>query len=540
MKHSRHWGRQPVNTTRKSAFALSRRPTPWSLDLTSTRKTVGLCDALSQLLTAAPRCEPSFLDRPLARNVPAPELRAKGLLSATWKSLETDPHEAAKFAQGVADHVPTLRGDGDVIFVRGLRKLREQLPAEADRLFRNSLSSVAATGMIWDLFTLGNYVFCPIPERTDIPELVTTLPDGSSSAYLLSAVRPEIPNELVGQYVATAIEMLLTRGTPTTHDAESLALALQLASWAETNAPDQSSTLSSFLGIQTDSPGIRRQLSEHREQIERVAVSERLEEELESTVDKESKSRASFRLCMNRIDEGKFSQAEDLLDDIGLELRRILRDFIGLQRATEAIANDELEDATIAVAGLKDSLHQVLGGLSLASGYRARVVDQANLSEEDRDAADRALRHAMGAAANVSDHLRPHARIAVVAVLAKCNQDEEALRVLELALQELVPDQSQEETDEEESEYSVTAHPWGGFGVEISDGHSATVQDLHPPNLRGANFEEAVHHLSVSPGVDLDRLDAIVSMAADRRMRALGMVAVATGALARAFNTGTE
>ena len=272
--------------------------------------------ALSQLATAAPRCEPSFLDRPLTRNIPAPELRAKGLLNATWKSLETDPHEAARFAQGVADHVPTLRGAGDVLFVRGLRKLRLQLPAEADRLFRDSLSSVAATGTIRDLFTLGNYVLCAIPERTDIPEVVTTLPDGSSSAYLLSAVRPEIPNELVGQYVATAIEMLLTRGTPATHDAESIALALQLASWAKTNAPEQSSTLSSLLGTQTDSPGIRRQLTEYREIIERSALSQRLEEELESTVDEGRKSRARFELCMNRIAEGSFSQAEDLLDDL--------------------------------------------------------------------------------------------------------------------------------------------------------------------------------------------------------------------------------
>ena len=146
----------------------------------------------------------------------------------------------------------------------------------------------------------------------------------------------------------------------------------------------------------------------------------------------------------------------------------------------------------------------------------------------------------MGAAANVPDHLRPHARIAVAAVLAKCDHGEEAMRVLELALQELIPDQSHEETDEEEPDFLVTAHPWGGFRVEITDGYSSSVQDLHPPNLSGANFEEAVRRLSLSPGMDLDRLDAIVSMAADSRMRAIGMVAVATGALARAFNTETD
>ena len=336
------------------------------------------------------------------------------------------------------------------------------------------------------------------------------------------------------------IEMLLRRGTPTRHDAESLALATQLAAWAKTNAPEQSSTLTSFLGTQTDSPAIRNRLSEFRELIERSTVSQNLEEELESAVDEGRKSRATFDLCMNRIDEGKFSQAEELLDDLRLDLRRILRDYIGLQRTTEAIASDELEDATIAVAGLKDSLHQVLGGLSLASAYWSRSMDATNGSEEDRDAAQRALRHVMGAAGNVPDHLRPYARIAVAAVLAKCDQGEEALRVLEFSLQELITNQSRGEPEEEDSVFLVTADPSGGFAVKITDGYSAMSTTLHPPGLNGANFEEAVHHLSLSPEMDLDRLDAVASKAVHPRLRAEGLVAVATGALVRAFNTETE
>ena len=131
------------------------------------------------------------------------------------------------------------------------------------------------------------------------------------------------------------------------------------------------------------------------------------------------------------------------------------------QSLTVAPRNLNAYAATIEVAGLKDSLHQVLGGLSLASAYWSRSIDATNGSDEDPEAADRALRHAIGAAEGVPDHLRPHARIAVAAVLAKCDQGEEALRVLELALQELSTDQSHGETDEEESLFSVTAHPWG-------------------------------------------------------------------------------
>ena len=191
---------------------------------------------LSQLAAAAPRCHPSFRDRPLTRHVPAAELRARGLLDATWESVETDPHEAAEFARGVANEVHNLPEHSQVEFVRGLRKLRQQLPADADGVFRNALSSAAAAGTTRDLFALGNYVLGPIP-GPEVGEAKTTLSDGISSGYLLSATRPGLPRELISHYVGTAIEMLLTRGTPTRLDAESLALATQLASWAETNRP---------------------------------------------------------------------------------------------------------------------------------------------------------------------------------------------------------------------------------------------------------------------------------------------------------------
>lgn len=492
---------------------------------------------LSRLAVTAPRCDPSFRDRPLTREVPGGELRARGLLNATWESLETDPEEAAKFAEEVANGVLMLPAHRQVLFVRQLRQLRQQLPADADGLFRQALSSVAAAGTIRDAFTLGNYVFGAL-RVPDSGAAQMSVPGGT--AYLLSVVRSGLPKELVGQYVGTAIELLLTQGTPTSLDAESLALATQLATWAKTNAPEYSSTLEILLAAQPDSLGIGNRLSEFQEQIERSSASQSLEEELESTVDERIKSRLRFALCMHRIDSGEFKQAEDLLGDLSPELRRILGDFIGLKRASEAIASDSLEAATIDVAGLTDSLHQVLGTLSLASAYWARSVDGMNRSTEDREAAERALRHAIGAVEGVPDHLRPHARIAVAAVLAKCDQGEDAMRALELAMQELSSDQSDGESEEEESKFLVKTYPWGGFSVEIREGDSGHFQNLHPPNLADANFEQAIHRLSSSPEVDLDRLDAVASTAVNPMLRTEGLVAVATGALARAFSAGTE
>ena len=492
---------------------------------------------LSQLAVAAPRCDPSFGDRPLTRQVTTAELRAEGLLDAISETVASDPHEAAQFAQHVANQVHTLPSYRQTEFVRGLRELRKQLPVQADGLFQNALSSVAASGTIWDLFALGNYVLGPSSPAADA---VATITVSDASGYLLSTVRPGIPEEVVSHYVGTAIETLLTRGTPTRHDAQSIALATQLASWAKTNHPEHSSTLEGLLATQTAAIGIREQLSKFHEQLEVSFSPSSLEEALESATDEESKAGIRFELCMNRIEQGKFSQAEELLDHLRPELRRSLRDLIGLRRATDVIESGRLEDGTLEVVGLRDGLYRVLGALSLATAYWARSVDEGHRSIEDRDAAHRALQHATGAAGDVPEDLRPHARIAVAAVLAKCDQGEEALRLLELALQELGPEQSESEIEEEASVVAITAYPWGGFGVAITgDGDSVHHQTLHLSNLNGANFKQAVHQLSLSPEMDLDRLDAISSMAIDPRMRAEGLVAVGTGALVRAFNEET-
>ena len=307
--------------------------------------------------------------------------------------------------------------------------------------------------------------------------------------------------------------------------------------------PELTSALESLLASQTDSIANRSHLAELRELLVPVPVEggdflSSLESEIESAVDERTKSSLRFMLCINRIRLGELSRAEKLLGHMRPGVRRVLRNIIELKRTTEAIANDNLDDATARVAGLKDSLHQVLGALTLASAYWAKSRDAENGSAEDRDAADRALKVATGTAEMVPENVRPHARIAVAAVLARCDQPEDALHLLELGLQELNTDRPHEET--EESVLSIRPYLSGGFTAEITHDGDTRELGLRPPSLRGANFETAIYHLSLSPEIDLDQLHATASKAIDVRLRAEGLVAIAQGALSRAFSTKAE
>ena len=504
--------------------------------------------ALSRLSAAASRCDPSFRDRTLIRDVPESELLVREQLDAIFKNVATDPHEAAKFAHGVASQVHILPGRRQLAFVEGLWKLRQQLPAEADQLFRDALSVAATAGTTVDLFALGNYVFGP---KSEVEGEIGVVPlsNAAGEAYVFSEVRLGFPNELAKLYVGAATDMLLERWTAISQDPRSFALATQLAAWAETDAPEHASALDSLLASQTDFIGNHGRVAEFREQLDSIReredsidkgdFSSRLNAEMESEIDEETKAFLRLTLFANRIRAGQLSGAADLLDDMGPELRRPLSDMVELKRTVEAIANDDLEDATTRVAGLKNSLHQVLGALSLASAYWNRSRDAKDGSAEDRDAADRALQLAIGAVDSVPDQLRLHARIAAAAVLAKYDQREDALRVLELGFQGLTTDRASEET--EESVLLITGSLDGGFFAEIRhDGEDFSIGDLNPPNLNDANFVWAIYHLSLSPEVDLNRLDAIASKAVDVRLRAQGLATVAAGALTRAFETKTD
>ena len=497
-------------------------------------------DTLASVAAAASRCDPSFHDRALKPGVERSELLAREHLHELLENAETNPDEAAKFAGGVASQVHTLFEYDQHAFVGGLWKLRKQLPTRADGLFRDALSVASTAGTTSDLYRLGNYVFGP-DSSGDGAIAQTFL--GGDTAYLFSEVRPGFPDELAEFYVGAVTDFLLERGTPIGQDAESFALATQLAWWAEANTPEFSSALESLIASQANSLANPSELAEFRgllvpDPVEDGDWLSSLEAEIEAAVDERAKSRLRFMLCINRIRLGELSRAEPLLDHMKPKVRRVLRDIIELKRSMEAIANDNLDDAAARVAGLKDSLHQVLGALTLASTYWARSRDSENGSGEDRDAADRALKVATGAVEIVPEYVRSYARIAVAAILAECDQPEVALHQLELGLQELNRDRPQEET--EESVLSFRPSLSGGFVAEITHDGDTRELGLDPRGLRGANFEMAIYRLSLSPRIDLDQLDATASKAIDARLRAEGLAAIAQGALSRAFNAKAE
>ena len=493
-------------------------------------------DTLSRLATAASRCDPRFHDRGLKPDVKRSELLAREHLHALLENAETNPDEAAKFADGVASRVHELLDHDQHAFVAGLWTLRKQLPTRADGLFEDALSVASTAGATSDLYRLGNYVFGPDASGDGATVQVAL---GWDTAYLFSEVRPGFPSGLADFYVGAVTDFLLERGTPIGQDVEAFALATQLAWWAETNSPGLASALESLIASQTDSIANRGELAEFRELLVPEPVEDgdllsSLEAEIESAVEERAKSRLRFLLCINRIRLGELSRAEKILHHMKPKVRRVLRDIIDLKRSAEAIVNGDLDDAAASIAGLQDSLHQVLGALTLASAYWARSTDAGNESAEDRDAAGRAWRVATGAVEIVPEYVQPHARIAVAAILAECDQPEDALHQLELGLQELNADLPQDET--EESVLSIRPSMSGGFVAEITHDGDTRELGLDPRGLRGANFEMAIYRLSVSPKIDLDQLDATASKAVDVRLRAEGLVAIAQGALSRAFS----
>ncbi len=494
---------------------------------------------LSRLAAAALRCHPGFRDRAPIRHGPASDVPARARLEAAMASVATDPRQAARLARGAASQFHTLPNYRQLAFVEGLWELRRQLPADADGLFREALLGAASAGAAADLFTLGNYVFGP---KFALDGTVVVMPLAAGQAYEFSRVRPGFPNELANLYLGAAADRFSMRGTPLSQDPESFALAAQLASWAETNAPKQTPLLHSLLDTRAASTGTRSRLSQLRERLRPVTESDALasmEAELGAAVDERTRSRLAFALCVTRIRRGEFRRAAELLNDLSPELRRPLLNIMEFKRATALTANNNLVNTAARVASLKNNLYRVLGALNLAAAYWARSRNAENGSAaEDRDDAERALQLAVGTAESIPDRLRPHARMAIATVLAKFDQNEEALRALELALQELNADRSNEKA--EESVLSIVYYEGEGFAAKLTDDGQSRFFYLRPPNLRGSSFGQAMSYLALSPETDLNRLDAIASGSFDLRLKTEGLVAVAEGALARAFNTRKE
>ncbi len=259
-----------------------------------------------------------------------------------------------------------------------------------------------------------------------------------------------------------------------------------------------------------------------------------LEAQLESAVDAKTKAELSFELCYHHIRKGEFNRAESLIDDLKPELRRPIANIMELKRTTMAFESDSLGDAASKIASLKDSLHQVLASLSLASAYWTRS-EKTPESLEDREATDRALQIAMSSTESVPDFLRPNARTAVASLLAKCGHHEDALRMLELAVQELNTDRPHEEGEEPAA--VVRYHDSGHFAAVITDGERTLYFDLVPLNLRGLNFDQAIVNLSLVPEMDLERLEAVASNPVDLELRIRGLVAFASTVLTRSFKT---
>lgn len=497
-------------------------------------------ETLSSLASAAARCHPDFSDRALTRDGSESTLSALESLNAALATMGSNPEEAAIFAEGVASQFHTLPAYRQLAFIEVLWKLREEHPPGADALFRAALLGVASSGTIESLSALGNYLFGPDGPDSAMQGGVGVAFVADRRTYVLRFLRSAMPVSLAHSYIGAVTDILLARGTPIGPDAESFALATQLGAWARTNAPEHAAALDGLLNAQPDSIGGSGHQSGLREQILSTwgRESPSLEEQMESAPDHRTKSMLGFWLCARRINAGQLDLAEELLHDMEPDLRGQLSDIISLKRATAAIASDSLVEATGQVAALNDGLHQVLASLSLAKAHWTRSQNSERGSADDVDSADRALQIAIGAVEGITDRLRPHARMKIAAVLAKFGGGERALYELELAVQELNAARSQEPI--EESLLSVEYREGGGVSAVITYSDHIRYFSLLPPILRGDDVDEAMYRLALSPEMDLNRLGAIATQSGATGLRARGLVAVASGGLARAFGSTRE
>lgn len=492
---------------------------------------------LSRLASAALRCHPIFRDRPLAVDAAGDDfesdLSANASLRAALASVATNPNEAAKFALGAASQIHILDRYEQMAFVSALGQLRQQQPVDADEIFQRALLNAALSGTTEDLFTLGNYVFGPKGATADEVAMVALTDD--RMVYDFSELRTGISTNTATQYVRIATETIRALSL----DSESSALAVQLASWAEKNAPEHAPILDELLNAQLRSHEAL--MSELHEKLQPSTLADAaitLEAQLASAIDEKTKSRLSFELCAIYIRQKNFRRAEELIENLRRELRRPVRNIIDFKLAIMMIEGDTLDIAAIKVAGLKDSSHKVLAALSLAAAYWERSREDGLGSLEDQDSTARLLQVALSAAEAVPAPLRPEVRISVANILAMCDQLESALHMIEVAMQELNTDRSYEDLDRSVS--FITYYGDGGFRTGITDNDQVRYFDLVPPNLRGYNFEKSIATIAMSPDMDLDRLESIMDRSVNENLRIGGLVAVASGVMSRAFRTNIQ
>ena len=354
-------------------------------------------------------------------------------------------------------------------------------------------------------------------------------------AHIFSEMRSGLPRELANLYLAVSADRVSGATGRAGQDAIAFALGRQLASWAHTNAPSQAPLFESVLAPRSARLSQDGRLAQIRSRLQPVSGDyfARLEERLDSAIDERTKTGLLFRLAAYRIHSADFQRARTLVEELASELRRPLMDILDLKRTSAAIASGDLGAARRSLAALRADLHRVLAALSRAYAYGDPSTDAGSPAAEVDGAAVEFVQLARGAPEAVIESVRPHARLAIARVLAFTGRSEEPLLALELASQALNAARPPNERPGQTLSVSVSAR--GEVASQITHGGLRRYFHLPPPNAPGASFEDVVRRLSMSADPDLDRLEAIAARAVDPRLRTLGLVAVAEGPLARAF-----
>ena len=513
-------------------------PLAWPLDLDEESS----LRLLSTLVSRASNCHPEFSGRFPTGRVGLPRLQAQAGLSATWEALRTNPAAAAGFAHDVAASLSDLDAREQQRFAGALMRLRRERPAEADAVFRHALQKVTASGSVAGLFTLGNYVFGP-GENPISPNAVQFLEHvGEGAVFGFSATRPGIPDELANLYIASSSAALARLGALGQDDILAYGLTKQLESWAKSHAPHQVPALSSLRGDQQARLDQAQSLSGQAERLRRKLSGTplpSLEERIESAPDEPTRARLRYYSAYLKITNGHLEEARKVVAELEDEIRRPLLDLIALKEVQNTIVEGDLEAARLGLSTLNDNLHLVLAALSLASAHWNRSDESGNRLEEDAQAAADAIQLAGSATAQVPDEIRPKVRVGIAGALALTGRIEESLAALELALQEFNAGQNAEKSPDEL--LAVTVYDSGSvYATATRDNLPRFSFNLLQRQEPISNFAGTVLLHSKSPEPDFDRLEGIVVRAVDPRMRTSGLVAIAEGALARAFRPERE
>ena len=497
---------------------------------------------LSRLVSRASNCHPEFAGRSPIGSEDSPRLHARASLSATVEAVRSNPAAAAGFAHDVAESLSDLDARGHQSFAGALMRLRKERPAEADAVFRHALRRVTASGSVAGLFTLGNYVFGP-GENPVGPGAVQFLEAvGEGTVFGFSATRPGIPDELASLYIASSSTALARLGALGQADILAFGLAKQLESWAKSHAPHHVPALSSLLGDQQarldQAPSLSGQTERLRRKLSGTPLPS-LEERIESAPDEPTRARLRFYSAYLKITNGHLEEARKVVAELADEIRPPLLDLIALKEVQETISDGDLEAARLGLSTLDDNLHLVLAALSLASAHWNLSDESGNRLEEDAQAAADAIQLAGNATGQVPDEIRPKVRVGIAGALALTGRIEASLAALELALQEFNAVQNAEQSPDEL--LAVTVSDSGGVYATVTrDNLPRFSFNLLQRQEPISNFAGTVRLHSESPEPDLDRLEGIVARAVDPRMRTIGLVAIAEGALASAFRPERE